>query len=72
MKSKSAGQIFLSPRFRVTCGKEIAFGPGKAGLLALIEETGSINQAAKRMSMSYMRAWSLIRTMAAKAAAARN
>ena len=32
-------------------------------LLALIEKTGSIGAAAKRMEMSYMRAWSLIRTM---------
>lgn len=54
---------FLQPRFRVVCGKEVAFGPGKADLLELIKETGSINQAAKRMGMSYMRAWSLVQTM---------
>ena len=53
----------LQPRFRVVCGKEVAFGPGKADLLELIKETGSINQAAKRMGMSYMRAWSLVQTM---------
>ena len=41
-------------------GKKIAFGPGKAVLLKLVEETGSISEAAKRMEMSYMRAWSLI------------
>lgn len=44
-------------------GEEIAFGPGKAALLALVAETGSIGEAAKRMDMSYMRAWSLIQTM---------
>lgn len=53
----------VHPRFRIVCGKEIAFGPGKADLLELIAETGSIGQAASRMKMSYMRAWSLVQTM---------
>ena len=53
----------LHPRFRIVCGKEIAFGPGKADLLELIEETGSIGKAASRMKMSYMRAWTLVQTM---------
>ena len=53
----------MHPRFRIVCGKEIAFGPGEAELLDLIGQTGSINQAAKRMGMSYMRAWSLVQTM---------
>ena len=53
----------LVPRLRIVSGKNIAFGPGKAELLALVAETGSIGEAAKRMSMSYMRAWSLIQTM---------
>jgi molybdate transport system regulatory protein len=62
-KSRSTGQPELRPRFRITSGKEIAFGPGKAELLALVAETGSIGKAAGRMGMSYMRAWSLIQTM---------
>src|SRR5271166_3816786 len=62
-KSSPARLPALHPRFRIVCGREIAFGPGKADLLALIGQTGSINQAAKRMGMSYMRAWSLVRTM---------
>ena len=53
----------LRPRLRVMWRDEIALGPGKAELLALVEETGSINQAAHRMGMSYMRAWSLVKTM---------
>jgi molybdate transport system regulatory protein len=53
----------LHPRFRIVCGREIAFGPGKADLLELIAETGSIGKAASRMKMSYMRAWSLVQTM---------
>ncbi|HKI72319.1 MAG TPA: LysR family transcriptional regulator [Verrucomicrobiae bacterium] len=48
---------------RVLCGEEIALGPGKVDLLALIGETGSIREAAERMGMSYMRAWKLIKTM---------
>jgi len=38
-------------------------GPGKVQLLAAIRETGSIVESAKRMGMSYMRAWTLLRTM---------
>ena len=53
----------ISPRLRVLYGNEIALGPGKADLLAVVAETGSIREAAERMHMSYMRAWTLIRTM---------
>jgi molybdate transport system regulatory protein len=53
----------ISPRLRVLCGDEIALGPGKADLLAVVAETGSIREAAERLHMSYMRAWTLIRTM---------
>ena len=65
MKKKPSAKASpaLHPRFRITCGKEIAFGPGKAELLALVAETGSIGEAASRMDMSYMRAWSLVQTM---------
>jgi molybdate transport system regulatory protein len=53
----------LRPRIRIECGEDIALGPGKVDLLALVAETGSIRDAAERMHMSYMRAWTLIRTM---------
>ena len=36
------------------------FGPGRAELLEYIEETGSISKAAKKMGMSYKKAWSMI------------
>src|ERR1039458_7731630 len=62
-KNSPARLPAVHPRFRIVCGKEIAFGPGKADLLELIAETGSIGQAASRMKMSYMRAWSLVQTM---------
>lgn len=38
-------------------------GPGKADLLAAIQETGTITSAAQQLGMSYMRAWTLIKTM---------
>ena len=52
-----------SPRLRIILGKAIAIGPGKAELLRLIEETGSISAAARKMGMSYRRAWTLVETM---------
>lgn len=53
----------LKPRFRVVCGESIALGPGKVELLALLIETGSLMEAARRLEMSYMRAWQLVNTM---------
>jgi molybdate transport system regulatory protein len=50
-------------RIRVYRGEDIALGPGKATLLEAIQRTGSISQAATDLDMSYMRAWTLIRTM---------
>ncbi len=38
-------------------------GWGRADLLALIAETGSIAAAGRRMKMSYKRAWALVETM---------
>jgi molybdate transport system regulatory protein len=62
MKNKSR-QPSLHPRFRIFSGTVIAFGPGKADLLEALEQTGSITQASAQLGMSYMRAWTLIRTM---------
>ena len=42
------------------------FGPGPAKLLEYIEEEGSLSKAAKRMDMSYKKAWDLINTLNAK------
>jgi molybdate transport system regulatory protein len=44
-------------------GSEIAIGPGKAELLDAIASTGSISESARRMGMSYRRAWLLVDTM---------
>ncbi len=63
MASKRFTAPDVHPRIRVRRGHEIALGPGKVNLLALVATTGSIREAAARMQMSYMRAWSLIKTM---------
>jgi molybdate transport system regulatory protein len=63
MKPDSCRTARLLPRLRILWGKDVALGPGKVDLLALIHETGSIRAAAERMDMSYMRAWTLIKTM---------
>jgi molybdate transport system regulatory protein len=39
------------------------FGPGPVELLELIEETGSINKAAKKMNMSYKKAWEIVNNL---------
>jgi molybdate transport system regulatory protein len=38
-------------------------GPGKIRLLELIDDVGSISSAAKKMGMTYRRAWHLIETV---------
>jgi molybdate transport system regulatory protein len=43
------------------------FGIGRMELLEHIQRTGSINQAAKAMNMSYKRAWDLVQSMNAQA-----
>lgn len=63
MKSRLKTVPVLRPRFQVTVGGDVVLGPGKADLLEQIQDTGSIAEAATRMEMSYMRAWTLVRTM---------
>lgn len=47
-------------RLRVVFEGGRRLGPGKADLLELVRETGSISAAGRRMGMSYKRAWTLI------------
>ena len=61
--SKRPARKRFKSLFRIYLGEEIALGPGKAELLRHISETGSISEAARRMEMSYNRAWLLVRTM---------
>jgi molybdate transport system regulatory protein len=58
---KAVTAIELKPR--LVKGGERALGPGKADLLELIETTGSISAAARKLSMSYSRAWTLVDAM---------
>jgi molybdate transport system regulatory protein len=44
---------------RIDLGEEHRFGPGKARLLELIRDTGSISAAGRALGMSYRRAWLL-------------
>ena len=62
-RKSSAKNLELKPRFRVVCGKNIALGPGKVELLGAVQETGSLNEAARKLDMSYMRAWTLVKMM---------
>jgi molybdate transport system regulatory protein len=50
-------------RLRITRGDDIAVGPGKIDLLDAIAKTGSITAAARKLGMSYRRAWLLVDTM---------
>jgi molybdate transport system regulatory protein len=50
-------------KLRLMFGPQIAIGPGKADLLEAIAATGSISESARRMRMSYRRAWLLVDTM---------
>ena len=53
-------------RFRIRVMRDdgtIVMGPGKADLLEAIADTGSIRASAEELGMSYMRAWTLVRTM---------
>jgi molybdate transport system regulatory protein len=44
---------------RIDLGGEFRFGPGKARLIELIRDTGSISAAGRALGMSYRRAWML-------------
>lgn len=56
----------VRPRIRVVRDDDdqtIAIGPGRADLLDAIGRSGSIRGAAEELGMSYMRAWTMVRTM---------
>jgi len=65
MRKKMAARrsVVLLPRLRVLCDGETALGPGRVDLLELITETGSLRAAAQEMEMSYMRAWTLVKSL---------
>lgn len=54
-----------SPTFqlRLALNHDVVIGPGKADLLEMIDQTGSISAAGRALSMSYKKAWQLLETM---------
>tara|TARA_A100001015_G_C15013284_1_gene724262 strand:- start:1398 stop:1754 length:357 start_codon:yes stop_codon:yes gene_type:complete len=50
----------ISLKLKIQLGKYSFFGPGKIYLLETIIETGSISSAAKKIGMSYRKAWKLV------------
>ena len=48
---------------RVFNGEEKLVGPGKLELLQFIQETGSISQAAKKMGLSFKKAWDRVNSL---------
>jgi molybdate transport system regulatory protein len=57
----------MKKEIRIRCWIDIDgarfFGPGRAELLSLIDESGSIVKAAKAMGMSYKKAWDMVDEM---------
>jgi molybdate transport system regulatory protein len=55
-----SGMVEVSVSFRVDFSPKCAVGPGKIALLENIGSTGSLSEAARRLKMSYRRAWLLL------------
>jgi molybdate transport system regulatory protein len=55
----------MKPKLRVwvTFGEDLKFGDGRARLLQLIDERGSLKQAAAQLEMSYRNAWGYLREL---------
>jgi len=55
----------MKPKLRVwvTFGDELKFGDGRARLLALIDQHGSLRRAAEEFQMSYRHAWGYLREL---------
>ena len=55
----------MRPKLKVwvTFGDELKFGDGRARLLALIDEHGSLSKAAESLEMSYRHAWGYLREL---------
>jgi molybdate transport system regulatory protein len=62
MRTPQAGRTGLL-HLRVGFSDSFYMGPGRADLMQFIAETGSISEAARRMAMSYKRAWGLVQAL---------
>lgn len=63
-------RLTVRSQFWIMAGDEALAGPGRIELLRLIEETGSIRQAALQMGMSYRAAWDAVDAMNKRAGGA--
>lgn len=63
-------RLAVQSRFWLTAGKVSLAGRGRIELLARIDETGSIRQAALAMGMSYKAAWDAVDAMNQRAGVA--
>ncbi len=59
-RSESPAKARRIITLRLTLSDRVALGPGKADLLSLIQDTGSIAAAGRSMGMSYQRAHDLV------------
>ena len=50
-------------RVWITFGEDVKFGDGRARLLELIEERGSLSKAAEEFEMSYRNAWGYLQDL---------
>ncbi|MDI6744356.1 MAG: winged helix-turn-helix domain-containing protein [Thermodesulfovibrionales bacterium] len=60
---KSHNGMEIKSKLWIEVDGEPVFGRGRRFLLNAIDEYGSINQAAKEISISYRKAWSYIKAM---------
>lgn len=60
---KRNSDVQIKATLRVFNGEDKLFGPGKLELLQFIQETGSISQAAKKMGLSYKKAWDMVNSL---------
>ena len=54
------GTLKYKIRFRIY-KSDLVFGPGVAELMRLVDETGSLSEACRRMDMAYSKGWKIIR-----------
>jgi molybdate transport system regulatory protein len=50
-------------RFRIDFAEHSSLGPGKIRLLEAIRDSGSLSQGARKIGMSYRRAWLLVESL---------
>ena len=61
-KDKPISEKVLKPKYKIwiEVDKSVVFGGGRLALFQAIDECGSINRAAAKLSMSYRAAWGKI------------